>query len=220
MITKRDLQALSMDKVVDIAWSARYNFDLTGIGYGKIHWGNQQDIVSSPYPYYFFLAGMVHITEASNITEVGTHQGGSARAMAIGLGRRPGKIVTFDVTDEGVKTIGENTTIKPFQCDANSEQAYRTCVREFGNNKIDFAFIDTAHKFWPTVQSFILYAEILAADFVVLDDITLNEEMREFWTLIRQRCGQSNTIDATCIHPEIRLPGKSAPGFGVVRLHH
>jgi hypothetical protein len=219
MIANPDLRTMAMSDIVTAAWSMRDKFDLTGIGYGRISWGNKQDVITDPFPYYFFLAGMVRLTAAIRIVEVGTHQGGSAKAMAVGLGGRPGKIVTFDVKDSGLKTIGEHAVVKPFQCDANGEEAYRVCLREFGDNKIDFAYIDTAHKFWPTLQSFILYGEILAADFIVLDDITLNEEMNEFFALIRRRYGEDNTIDASVLYPQIRMAGEPRPGFGVVRLH-
>jgi hypothetical protein len=220
MAANTDLRTMSMTDIVTAAWSMRDKIDLTGIGYGRISWGNGQDVITDPFPYYFFLAGMVRLTGASHIAEVGTHQGGSAKAMAAGLGDRPGKIVTFDVKNEGVNSIGEHPVVKPFQCDANGEQAYRVCLHEFGGNKIDFAYIDTEHRFWPTVISAILYGEMLAADFMVLDDITLNDEMKEFWALIRQRYGDDNTIDASVLYPQIRMSGEPRPGFGVVRLHN
>jgi predicted O-methyltransferase YrrM len=169
-------------------------------------------------PYYYFLAGLVDLTGAQRIVEIGTHQGGSARAMAAALRRGQSKIVTFDITGEGVMRIGRHPIIKPYQCDANSPAARLICEREFPEGKIDFAFIDTAHEFAPTIASFVLCAEILAADFIVLDDITLNLEMAKAWNRIRERYGDANTIDASALIPEIRPPGDTRPGFGVVRL--
>lgn len=212
-----NLSSLPMAEIVSLAWAMHDQFDLADIGYGRIHWGNQTDIITTPFPYYYFLAGMVRLTGARRVVEVGTHQGGSARAMAAGLAPQPGKIVTFDISADGVNIIGEHPTIKAFQCDANSEQAYRICLKEFGADKIDFAYIDTTHNFWPTVQSFIVYAELLKADFIVLDDITLNVQMSELWSFVRGRYGESNTVNAAELINGLR-PSETHPGFGVVRL--
>jgi hypothetical protein len=214
------LSTAPMADIVSTAWNMRDQFDLEGIGYGKIHWGNHEDIVNYPYNYYFFLAGMVRLTGARKIVEVGTHQGGSARAMCKGLIEPEGsKLVTFDVTDEGVKSIGDHPILRAYQVDANSEEAYNVCLNEFGTENIDMAYIDTAHDFWPTFLSMQVYGEALDARFIVLDDITLNPEMDRFWALMRKRYGEGNTIDASAEYPDIRGGGDGTrPGFGVIRI--
>ena len=82
---------------------------------------------------------------------------------------------------------------------------------------MDVAYIDAAHDFWPTLQSFLICSGALGAGIVVLDDITLNPEMSKLWRYLR-RSYPDDTIDATDVHPEIRSGGSGiSPGFGVVR---
>jgi len=66
--------------------------------------------------------------------------------------------------------------------------------------------------------SFLMYTEALNARFAVLDDITLNDEMRRAWGIIRRR-HRDDALDATEVHPEIRSGGAAnRPGFGIVRM--
>src|SRR4051794_7653202 len=81
--------------VVRDAWSAGASVSLDGIGYGRINWDNEQDIVTdaSDWPYYQFLAGLAMLLDAKSALEIGTHWGGSARALARGM--NGGKVVTI-----------------------------------------------------------------------------------------------------------------------------
>jgi hypothetical protein len=214
------LLSLPLSDIVDRAWRLRETMDLTTIGYGRIHWGNLTDTVTNPFNYYYFLAGLVRLLGVRRIVEVGTHQGGSARAMAAALkGEEQAKIVTFDVTKDGAELLAGHAIIRAYNLDANSEEAYETCLREFGEPKVEFAYIDAIHDFWPTLNSFLICTGALGADIVVLDDITLNNGMKKLWHLIRLRYGD-DAIDATEVHPEIRSGGGTLPGFGVVRTCH
>ena len=51
-------------------------------------------------------------------------------------------------------------------------------------------------------------------DRVILDDITLNEEMREFWSIIQLQYG-SHAVNAVDVIPSIRRH-RLNPGFGVL----
>jgi hypothetical protein len=213
-----ELSSAPMRDIVAEAWSRRDNFDLRGIGYGRVHWGNLVDVIDKPFPYYFFLAGMVNLTRSRHIVEVGTHQGGSARALAAGLqDPAASRIVTFDITTDGATLLADHPVIRAYSLDANSEPAYDVCVREFGAPQIDLAYIDSTHGFWPTLSSFLIYGTALRANFVILDDITLNPEMERFWSLVRTRFGH-DCIDATDVAEQIRMPKDNRPGFGVVRM--
>lgn len=215
-----ELAALPLAEVVDRAWSLRGTFDLGGVGYGRIHWGNFTDSLTDPFPYYYFLAGMVRLTGAQRVVEVGTHQGGSARAMAAAVAAQPGgRVVTFDVTPFGAELLAGHSVVRAYTCDANSQAAVDLVEQNFGDPRIDLAFIDSAHAYWPTLMSFLIYGEALGARWVVLDDVTLNPEMERLWALIRARYGEHNAIDVTHVHPEIRpVDPLSRPGFGLVRI--
>lgn len=215
-----DLRDCSMKALAKRAWAERESFNLKGIDYGKPHWLNASETAIAPhtYPYYYFLAGMVKVTGALKIVEVGTHQGGSARAMAKALeSSEGGKIVTFDITPDGSQLFEGHKVIRAYTCDANSEEAFNHVIEHFGEPRIDLVFIDAVHEFWPTLMNVLIYAEICAARFLVLDDITLNPGMERLWELLRSRYGRKNVIDVTEIDENIRRPWISAPGFGVVR---
>lgn len=209
-----------MASVAQMAWDAGTTFDLSGIGYGQIHWGNMQDVVTKPYQYYFFLAGMVRVTGARKVVEIGTHQGGSALAMAKGFADPDSsRLVTFDITEFGANMFRGHSHIRGYQLDANSEAAYDSCREVFGSDTIDFIYIDTTHLFWPTFLSMQIYVEGFSPQFAVLDDITLNPEMERLWQLVRRRYGAENTIDVTDVIPQVRPPSRGfVPGFGLVRI--
>ena len=215
-----DIFAVSMERLVEDAWSLRTEFDLSKVAYGTVHWGDFKQVLTEPFSYYYFLAGVVRLTGARRILEVGTHQGGSARALASGFADPANsRLVTFDVTDHGVRMFKGHPSIKAYSFDANSEAAFETCLKEFGGPQIDVAFVDSTHEFWTTLQSFNLSAALLACPIVVLDDITLNESMARLWKLLRTRYGTANTIDAVEVVPAIREGGNGTrPGFGVVRI--
>jgi hypothetical protein len=215
-----DISAVSMKELVEDAWTLRSQFDLSDVAYGKVHWGDMKQILTTPFSYYFLLAGIARLTQARRIVEVGTHQGGSTKALASGF-VDPGisKLVTFDVTDYGARMFKGHASIRAYTLDANSEAAFGACLREFGEPRIDLAFIDSTHEFWTTFQSFSLYAAMLECPVAVLDDITLNESMARLWELLRKRYGKANTIDATEVDPAIRVGGGGTrPGFGIVRI--
>jgi len=215
-----DVSRAALRDVVTEAWGRRGSFDLQGVGYGTAHWGDGA-VISRPFPYYFFLAGMVSITGSRHIVEVGTHQGGSARALSAGLvNTSESRIVTFDVTTHGTTILKGHPVIRAYQVDANSEAAYDICVNEFGTPAIDLAYIDSAHTFWQTLASFMLYGVAMHANFVILDDITLNPGMQKLWSLIVADFGPE-AIDASAVVDEIRAtkPGEKRPGFGLVRLN-
>src|SRR3954468_22996119 len=88
------------------AWRSREAFDLRGVGYGKVHWGDGVGVYTEPLDYYFFLAAMVRLTDSRRIVEVGTHHGGSAKALAAGLPDPDhSRIVTFDTTPDGAELL-------------------------------------------------------------------------------------------------------------------
>ena len=71
--------------IVRTAYALGKTIDISAIGYGRVHWGNQQDVLDTPVPYYYLLAGMVRRHKLNRIFEIGTHWGGATRAMYHGL---------------------------------------------------------------------------------------------------------------------------------------
>ncbi|CAN5899488.1 hypothetical protein BH23ACT5_BH23ACT5_10650 [soil metagenome] len=213
-----DEGSVEVSEIVDWAWNSRSEFDLSGVGYGRIHWGNEEDELREPLDYYYFLAGLVRTLGVSRIVEIGTHQGGSARALAAGLDASGGKIVTFDVTEDGAERLAGHPSIVAYTLDGTSEAAFVACTTEFEAVGAQLAYIDANHDFWSAVTSFQTCVFAIGAEFVVLDDIKLNDDMRRFWDLVCARYG-ADAVDATDLHPAIRDGGPDpSPGFGVVRI--
>ncbi len=215
-----DFYAQPLEQTVADAWALRSQFDLTGVGYGKIHWNNFTDILRKPFSYYYFLAGLVRLTHAKKVLEVGTHQGGSSRSMAKGFAD-PGssRIVTFDVTPDGAASFAGDPLVKAYTMDANAESASSSALGDFGGSSIDMAFIDSTHEFWTTLQSFATVSTVFRCPLIVVDDITLNPSMARMWKIVVDRYGADNAINAADVDPAIRpVDGGTTPGFGVVRL--
>jgi cephalosporin hydroxylase len=203
------------------AWAQRNSFDLSSVGYGRIHWDNRTDVMHTPLPYYYFLAGMVRILEARRIVEVGTHHGGSTKALAAGLvSPSESRIVTFDPNPEASRMLLNHPVIRAHPLDANTQEAI-DAASEGVDGSCDLVYIDSTHDYQSTLHSWLLYGELFAAPVVILDDITLNDSMRALWSLLQRRYGTDNALDASDIVPEIRpAVGLSRPGFGIVRLRH
>jgi predicted O-methyltransferase YrrM len=216
----KDIFSAPLSETIREAWALRSEFDLNNVGYGRIHWGNLRDVVRTPSSQYFFLAGITRLTGATKVLEIGTHQGGSTRSIAKGLSEpAKSRIVTFDVTPDGAAAFAGDPVIHAYNQNANSPEALDTCLREFGSASLDFAFIDSTHDFWTTFQHFGLCASLLSCPLIILDDITLNDSMLKLWTLIRQRYGAENAVNAAEIDPAIRKASNDAtPGFGIVRI--
>ena len=216
-----DIKKSPLADVVRAAWSEGQNIDLSGVGYGQIHWGDRKSVVTHPFNYYYFLAGITRISGARRIIEIGTHWGGSTRAMAKGLiSPEESVIVTFDITSTGTERLTDHPVIRAHTVDALSPEAIDICLREFSERQVDLIFIDihcvhdSVHRFWPTLLSFCIYATVFAPIFVVFDDITLNDEMQRFWKICQTRYGQ-DAIDCAAVVPDIAPEGK---GVGLVRV--
>ena len=208
----------SMDTIVRDAWIEGQRFDLTGIGYGRIHWGNYRDISNTPFPYYQFLAGLVRLTQSKHICEIGTHSGGSARSMLQGmLNPDGGLIVTIDVSRESNKYLKKYKNIRKIRGDANAKKMVSKIINELDVRKIDLLFIDANHNLIDTLMNYSIYSIIFKPDFVILDDINLNESMQELWAHLKSITPNEDIIYAVDVVPKIRSVNV---GFGLLRLNY
>jgi len=216
-ITK-DLNSDTLEDIVRSAWDVGKEIDLSGIGYGRIHWGNREDVKDQPSSYYYFLAGLVRKFSLARILEIGTHWGGATRAMWYGLNDPDSaKIVTVDITTESDNRLLDYPKIQKIVGDANSEAIFDRIATSFDWEPIDLIYIDAAHQTVPTVMSFALYAMALRPKLMVLDDITLNEPMKAAWSKIKTMLPAGSAVNAAEIEKKIRDAGNN-PGFGLIRL--
>ena len=200
---------------VRAAWAAGQSAKLDGIGYGRITWGNETEVLTDcgDWEIYLFLNGVVSLIGAKSILEIGTHWGGSARAMARGM-KEGGKIVTVDKSEESdavLPTCPESTMIQKIVGDANSfeviEQVYDALP------SADIIFIDATHAALPTLQSLTTYSLLLRPTYVLIDDITLNDSMVRFWKLVRKTY-PDRSIDCH----EVEAVRQPHVGFGLIYM--
>ena len=159
------------------------------------------------------LAGIINITQANRILEIGTHQG-STMSICRGLtNQETGRILTLDTTNFGKTKFSGHPIIRAHQSNANTQAAYEICKAEFGD-KIDILFIDSFHEFWTSYLHVQIYVNALNPTLMLIDDITLNEDMRQLWDIIVKRYGDNNCVNASFIIPNFR----PIAGFGIVRF--
>ena len=208
---------ISLESYVESAWSAGAFCDLDGIYYGFDH--SDKNVFSQAAPYYKFLSGVVKISAATRILEIGTHQGGSARALVAGAGGQPVSLLTIDVENNSDGLLLNTPCITRIMANALTPVCISAVAKFFNYGTVDIIYIDADHQFLPTAAMFGIYQSILKPKLVIFDDITLYEDMKAFWEMLKLTYG-NNAVDASLIVPAIRPPlpdGRSA-GFGVVRF--
>lgn len=217
-IDVESLKRKSLSEIVHEAWEVGKQIDLEGIGYGRIHWGNQKEIKTTPGPHYHFLAGLVRRFGFRRVCEIGTHCGGSAQAMRQGFeAKDESLIVTLDITKESNKYLRGIDNIVKFVGDANKPKILQKVVDRFSGSAADLLYIDADHKFLSALTNYGIYTSFLHPKIVCLDDITLNDEMREVWSHIQRIVGPDDAVNVVDLIPEVR-PGN--PGFGCVVLRN
>lgn len=144
-------------------------------------------------PYYFFLAGFIKIMNVKSAIEIGTHKGGSAKAM------------TFGCEDLNLVTIDTNE----YEMAVNRLDDLQNCRRLIGNplyfwnhrkvKKLVFKterprlmFID-AKKNGPWIEKVLKKYSFFEPDFILIDDITFDNEMSRWWTDFSS--GKKNAIN-------------------------
>jgi len=185
--------------------------DLDGCVYGE--W--RGDFVREPHGYYYFLAGLVRTQGFTRILEIGTHFGGATMAMSRGI--EPGaqsdaRLVTLDVTRFNDENLREVACIRRVQGDSlDSRVVARACAMFDG--PIDLLYVDSRHEHRETLQNLAVYANRLRPKMIVLDDINLNESMRDLWARLQTASG-GRTTDVSA------LVRRKSAGFGVIECTH
>lgn len=188
--------------------------DLSDCYYGAPHWNGE--FISSPSPYYFFLAGLCRALNWRNIFEIGTHYGGSIRAMMRGIApaaRLHAKLITADITSfnrEAFLTAPDDL-ITRLEGDAVDSAMSQHVVELFGGDVVDAVYIDAKHTYESTAAQINLYLPLLKPRFLVLDDIHLNPSMERLWVELSELLGD-RAFDATM------LSDRGPSGFGLCLL--
>lgn len=214
----QNLANTSLPDIVHQAWDVGSKIVLDGIGYGRIHWGNNKDIKTTPGNHYYFLAGLVKAFDCSRILEIGTHCGGSTRSMREGFSNQDDSlIVTLDITRESNKYLrGLNNVVK-IVGDSNKPKIVEKVLDALGGQTIDLLLVDADHKFVSATSNFAIYTALLRPKLVCLDDITLSDEMKRSWEHVCSMVPEGDAVNTVDLIPEVR-PGN--PGFGCVVMRN
>jgi cephalosporin hydroxylase len=208
--------SLPLAEGVRQAWEIGQKIDLTNIMYGPVHWKGAEMFRTNPEPYYYFLAGFVRHHKCSRILEIGTHFGGSIRAMQRGIDPEltdKSQLLTVDLTDLN-PDVRRIPRLRKLTGDANSRVITEQVVAYF-RNPIDLLYVDADHHFEPTLANVGIYCTLLRPSFVILDDIVLDKRMTALWNVLRVAFG-ANAVNCAEIVP-IRPQGC---GFGLLQLAH
>lgn len=208
----------SLSEIVQDGWEVGSKIELDGIGYGRIHWGNNKDIKTTPGNHYYFLAGLVKAYGCSRIVEIGTHCAGSTRAMREGFSNQDESlIVTLDITRESNKYLRGLKNIVKIVGDSNKPKIVDKVMEALNGKPIDLLFVDADHKFISATSNFAIYTALLRPKIVCLDDIMLNDEMKRSWEHVCSMVPKGDAINVVDLIPEVR-PGN--PGFGCVVMRN
>jgi len=200
----------TIENVCEQAMTEGQKIDLTDCYYGKPHWDGP--FVSSPYAYYFFLAGFVKVQKLSQILEIGTHFGGSILSMNRGMSKQDGsgnRLVTVDITCENKEAFKPYPRIKRIQGDSLDPKTLTEIATSF-KGPIDLLFIDAVHECSHVKRNISIYANLLSPKYIILDDIHLNDSMRELWKEVQKEF-KDRAFDVTSISGR----GEDV-GFGII----
>ncbi len=203
-----------LEEIAHASWQLGGTIDLTGVTYGRPHWEGKTP--TGPFAYYRFLAGLVRYAGATRILEIGTHFGGSTLAMCRGMvPGGPGHLLTIDIEFENVAA---DRRIQRFRGEALQPDVIAAVVKAFHHLPIDILYIDADHNFFPTLAMVSIYSHLLKPQYVVLDDISLYDSMRDMWRVL-EMCHPGEALDVTKLIPEMTANMPTATqGFGIIRL--
>jgi cephalosporin hydroxylase len=198
-----------VEAAISDAWDVGRRFNLDDCLYGIPHWAGDPPV--SPYPYYFFLAGLAASQQCRRALEIGTHMGGSTLAIRKGMGDGLERFVTLDTTDLSDPLLAHYPEIEKLQGSAGDPAIISRIVEMFNGNNIDILYIDAFHDYEHTISHYGIFSILLRPKITVFDDIFLNLSMKRMWFDIR-RSAPHQVADTTLVSNDIR---NIDAGFGV-----
>jgi cephalosporin hydroxylase len=161
----------------------------------------------------------VRLHGATKIVELGTHFGGSATAMCRGMPEGSGgHLLTIDLEHENIEALMPERRMQRFQGDALDPRVIEAIAKAFHHLPIDILYVDADHLFVPTLSMASIYALLLQPQYILMDDIGLNDSMKDMWRVL-SACHPDEALDAAMVEPAIGAhvptPGQ---GMGVIRL--
>jgi predicted O-methyltransferase YrrM len=196
---------MTVNELIERAWAEGAAVALDGIGrLGR----------STAAPdYYRFLSGLCRVVRARRVLEIGTDFGGSILAMRRAIDGADRTLVTVDISDASDEQLAGHPEIVKIRGDCRGAETIGRVIERL-SPPIDLLYIDTEHDFENTMASYAIYNSLLAPRHLVFDDITLNDEMRRFWRIMKARYGD-HAVNVVEMIPAIRAHPRN-PGFGII----
>jgi predicted O-methyltransferase YrrM len=132
------------------------------------------------YPYHQFLFHLCMFGKVKYVLELGTYLGDSAKSMKKGILDPEGMIITIDQNNERNNPNFIDSKIKMITGQLTSLDTIKT-IKDMGI-VFDLLFIDAFHEYADVKEDYTNYKDFVKqGGFIILDDISLNEGMTEFW---------------------------------------
>tara|TARA_B100001094_G_scaffold171254_1_gene165603 strand:+ start:3239 stop:4738 length:1500 start_codon:yes stop_codon:yes gene_type:complete len=175
--------------------------------------GYDENRSKSTQPYYNILAGFVKCFNISNVVEIGTHKGGSSLAMINGNNNL--QLVTIDVKehDMAIQRLNKYSNCKRLIGDSLSTKIQDNVKNFFVKSGKTLLYID-ALKDGKWIEKNIEFYKFLKPDYIILDDITINGTMINWWNNFSSNYNCFNFVDYLGIR--CRNISELNCGFGLV----
>lgn len=149
--------------------------------------------------YYRFLYELAKAIKPAWILETGTRLGLSAAQLAMGC--PTAKVITIDIDPQSKGRFSSQENLKNLSnvipITSDSRKAKELFPKEC--NQFGIIYLDSDHTYDVVSPEFKIYREMLVPGGVmVFDDITLNPEMRRFWTEVPQPKVELNFLHRLC----------------------
>jgi len=165
-------------------------------------------------PYYNILSGIIKCLNITNVIEIGTHKGGSGLAM---IYDNPNlQLITIDVEDHNMasKRLKKYDNCKRLIGDSLSNEIKQQVKRYFTNNDGNTLLYIDALKNGEWVEKNIDFYNFINPKYILLDDITIDNNMNNWWNKFSLNHNCFNWVDY--LGKECRNISNLNCGFGLI----
>jgi hypothetical protein len=205
----------TVEEVCLSAFALGQTLDLSDCIYGP-NARDRDGFLAEGLPYYRLLAGLAAAIDARTVVEIGTHFGGSTRALWQGMVHNcdPGMLLTVDIKDASDPSIRELAGVEVLIGDAQDRCVLTEIMVRLAGRTIDLLFLDGKKDkgFAETVLNHLLSR--FAIRWVVIDDVNTRSTLPAFWQNARASW-EVDAFEVSQTHPEMRDPRY---GMGVIRV--
>ena len=187
-----------LTNLLRVATSKGQELDLSECCYGPPT-GKGVAYIATPMPYYYLLAGLARVIDATSVLENGTHFGGGALSFLKGMSHNADskdyQLVTIDTNSLARVNLDHAKNVEIILGEAQKEQTITKAALLLPNKEIDIVFIDalkSAEFICEVVQQLVHHG--LSAKYLILDDIAANDSMKSLWRILSKKLGNKAVL--------------------------